>query len=204
MNEFEWMYEEANASWLLVNLRGTPVTRTKVGQRRLRLFACGCCRLLGPGIDDPRLRRAVETAELFADGKATAEQLRAAGTTAGAVDAYQFNAARELVISATAEKPYEAAFGVTRFTLPFSARDILRDVLGNPFKKVNFEARWRTDTAVALARTMYEARDFGAMPILADALQDAECGNRDILNHCRGPGPHVRGCWVVDHVLGRG
>jgi hypothetical protein len=45
-------------------------------------------------------------------------------------------------------------------------------------------------------------RDFSAMPILADALQDAGCDNDDVLNHCRGAGPHVRGCWVVDGVLG--
>ena len=50
---------------------------------------------------------------------------------------------------------------------------------------------------------MYESRDFAAMPILADTLQVAGCDNPDILNHCRGPGPHVRGCWVVDLVLGR-
>ena len=41
------------------------------------------------------------------------------------------------------------------------------------------------------------------MPILADALQDAGCDNDDILNHCRDDGPHVRGCWVVDLVLGK-
>ncbi len=64
-------------------------------------------------------------------------------------------------------------------------------------------SEWRTDTAIALARTMYEAREFGAMPILADALQDAGCDSDDILNHCRGDGPHVRGCWVCDLVLER-
>ena len=55
---------------------------------------------------------------------------------------------------------------------------------------------------VSLARQMYDFRDFSAMPRLADALQDAGCDNADILDHCRGPGPHVRGCWVVDLVLG--
>jgi hypothetical protein len=50
---------------------------------------------------------------------------------------------------------------------------------------------------------MYESRDFGAMPILADALQDAGCEDAAILGHCRGAGPHVRGCWVVDLVLGK-
>jgi hypothetical protein len=50
---------------------------------------------------------------------------------------------------------------------------------------------------------IYDSRDFSAMPILADALQDAGCENTDILDHCRGSGPHVRGCWVVDLVLGK-
>ena len=60
-----------------------------------------------------------------------------------------------------------------------------------------------TDTAVAIARGMYESRDFSTMPILADALQDAGCDSADVLDHCRDPnGVHVRGCWVVDLVLG--
>ncbi len=79
----------------------------------------------------------------------------------------------------------------------------LREVVGNPFRPVAFSHSWRTSTAVALASQMYEARDFSAMPILADALQDAGCDSADVLNHCRGPGPHVRGCWVVDLVLGK-
>ncbi|MBP3955754.1 hypothetical protein J8F10_10715 [Gemmata sp. G18] len=76
-----------------------------------------------------------------------------------------------------------------------------REVLGNPFRPVTFAPDWRTSTALALAAQMYRSRDFSAMPILADALQDAGCENTDILNHCRGPGPHVRGCWGVDLVL---
>jgi hypothetical protein len=80
---------------------------------------------------------------------------------------------------------------------------LLRDIFGNPFRRVVFDSAWRTSTAVAIAKGMYESRDFGAMPILADALQDAGCDNDDVLSHCRGPGPHVRGCWVVDLVLGK-
>lgn len=79
----------------------------------------------------------------------------------------------------------------------------LRDVIGNPFRPVTVAPEWRTAAAVALAESMYRARDFAAMPILADALQDAGCYNEDILNHCREPGPHVRGCWVVHLVTGR-
>ncbi|MDB5306926.1 MAG: hypothetical protein JWO38_1128 [Gemmataceae bacterium] len=81
--------------------------------------------------------------------------------------------------------------------------DLLRAVVGNPFRPVSFGPSWQTSTAVALARQMYESRDFSPMPILADALQDAGCDNPDILDHCRGPGPHVRGCRVVDLVLGK-
>jgi hypothetical protein len=80
---------------------------------------------------------------------------------------------------------------------------LLRDILGNPFHPVAFFPEWRTDTVAALARQMYASRDFSALSILADALQDAGCDNQDILEHCRGSGPHVRGCWVVDLVLGK-
>src|SRR5262249_40161297 len=80
---------------------------------------------------------------------------------------------------------------------------LLRDVFGNPFRPVTFSPDWRTSTAVAIARGMYGSRDFSAMRILADALQDAGCDNDEVLDHCRGEGPHVRGCWVVDLVLGK-
>ena len=79
-----------------------------------------------------------------------------------------------------------------------------RDIFGNLFRPVAFSPEWRTSTALLLARQMYESRDFSAMPILADALQDAGCEDADILAHCRGPGPHGRGCWCVDLVLGNG
>ena len=79
---------------------------------------------------------------------------------------------------------------------------LLDDIFGNPFRPVVFEPSWRTSTAVAVAYGIYEERAFDRMPILADALEDAGCDNEDILNHCRQPGEHVRGCWVVDFVLG--
>jgi hypothetical protein len=63
---------------------------------------------------------------------------------------------------------------------------------------------WRTSTVLALARRVAESGDFGTLPILADALQDAGCTNEGLLGHCRGPGPHARGCWAVDLLLGGG
>jgi hypothetical protein len=80
---------------------------------------------------------------------------------------------------------------------------VLRDVFGNPFRRVEFDPTWRTSTAVLLARGIYDGDWFDRLPILADALQDAGCEDADLLGHCRGPGPHVRGCWVVDLVLGK-
>jgi hypothetical protein len=55
-----------------------------------------------------------------------------------------------------------------------------------------------------LAQTIYEGRAFNCMPILADALEEASCDNGDVLTHCRGPGGHGRGCWVVDLLTRRG
>jgi hypothetical protein len=82
--------------------------------------------------------------------------------------------------------------------------DLIRDIVGNPFRPALIDTRWLTSTVVALAETIYQDRAFDRLPILADALQDAGCGDEQVLQHCRGPGPHVRGCWVVDLVTGRG
>jgi hypothetical protein len=94
--------------------------------------------------------------------------------------------------------------------LPYAATEhhpqlaTLRDVFGNPFRPIAFSPAWRTDTVLSLAAQMYDSHDFSAMPILADAIQDADCDNTDILDHCRDPqGFHVRGCWVVDLILAK-
>jgi len=81
---------------------------------------------------------------------------------------------------------------------------LIRCIFGNPFRPVTIDQTWKTDTVLSLAKHMYESRDFGAMPILADALQDAGCDNDDVLSHCRDAKQvHVRGCWAVDLVLGK-
>jgi hypothetical protein len=83
---------------------------------------------------------------------------------------------------------------------------LLHDIFGNPFRPVAAEPGWLTwnhGTVPAIARHIYEDRAFHDMPILADALEDAGCTNTDLLDHCRGPGPHVRGCWAVDLLLGK-
>ena len=79
---------------------------------------------------------------------------------------------------------------------------LIRDVF-NPFCSLTADPVWRTSTVAALAAQMYESRDFSAMPILADALQDTGCENTAILDHCRASGPHFRGCWLVDLLLAK-
>jgi hypothetical protein len=63
--------------------------------------------------------------------------------------------------------------------------------------------RWHGGTVVRLAQAIYDKRRFGDLPVLADALEEAGCTDDEILNHCRGPGPHARGCGVLDLVLGK-
>lgn len=81
---------------------------------------------------------------------------------------------------------------------------LLRDIVGNPFRPVKVTRAWLTTDVLALARGIYDERAFDRMPILADALQDAGCDSEDVLFHCRNAHPdHVRGCWVLDLVLGK-
>jgi hypothetical protein len=80
--------------------------------------------------------------------------------------------------------------------------ELLRDLV-NPFQTRALDRAWRTADAVAIARAIYDDRAFDRMPILGDALEEAGCGDARILEHCRAPRVHVRGCWVVDAVLGR-
>lgn len=84
-----------------------------------------------------------------------------------------------------------------------SSCDLIRDIFGNPFLTVPVNPSWLTSTVTALAHAIYDERAFDRMPILADALEDVGCTNQHILAHCRWPSLHVRGCWVVDLVLGR-
>jgi hypothetical protein len=88
--------------------------------------------------------------------------------------------------------------------------DLIREIFGNPFRPVTLDAAWRTPTVLALATAAYENHILPAgtleparVGVLADALEDVGCTNEAILSHCRGPGPHVRGCWVIDLLLGK-
>lgn len=81
--------------------------------------------------------------------------------------------------------------------------ELLREIIGDPFRPIAIDPAHLTPAIIDLAQTIYNIRKFEKMPELADALEHAGCRNADILDHCRGAGPHVRGCWVVDLVLGK-
>jgi hypothetical protein len=176
-------------------------------ERKARLLGVACCRHVYGGTFDQRALTAVEVAEQFADDVSELDALAEShAATAEGRRFWELGPEYRL----TAPPPASSLIIVTcgalgRFRDERTAIcDLIRDIFGNPFRSVALNPEWRTDTAVSLARHFYESRDFSAMPILADALQDAGCNNDDILDHCRDPkGIHVRGCWVVDLVLGK-
>jgi hypothetical protein len=79
----------------------------------------------------------------------------------------------------------------------------LRDIFGNPFRPIAIDPSWLTPTVKALAQKTYDNCNFDRLPLLADELVKSGCADEEILGHLRGPGPHVRGCWAVDLVLGK-
>jgi hypothetical protein len=211
----------------------TRVQQHPRGRRKLRLFGVAVARRVIHLVSNPHLHELLVAAEAFADGVGTQaglERLRVLGGVDSflvvgdnkSAERYRYLLTRttpeELAAQAVgglgARDARSAASGHNSAALALerenieaeTARqcDLLRDIFGSPFHKPpEFNKAWRTDTAVSLARQMYDSRDFSALPILADALQDAGCDSADVLSHCRGPGPHVRGCWVVDLVLGK-
>jgi hypothetical protein len=83
---------------------------------------------------------------------------------------------------------------------------LLRDIFGNPFRPLTAPPGglpWNAGVVPKLAQAIYDERAFDRLPILADALEEAGCDDRDILAHCRGGSEHVHGCWVVDLSLGK-
>jgi hypothetical protein len=202
MTEGEWL--AATNPRVLLEFR-----RRKTSDRKLRLFACGYClqiRWLGEEGEN-----AVAVAERFADGLVGESALV---TAAARLDNQPIRDERILNFGVLAIACLCTDLNVGTH-LPNLAElpgllentavvRLIRDIFGNPFRPVTFDPSWRTSTVVALAQQMYESRDFAPMPILADALQDAGCDHPDILAHCRDPVPaHVRGCWVVDLILGK-
>ena len=180
-----------------------------VSKRKLRLFAVACSRRIWDWIDVPG-RCAVEVAEKYADGIAGPEELRAARLAChGAGDQAAWYAAATNPTIAARNSARSAQAGVANNALIGSEAAellaqaaLLRDIFGPiPFQPLSVDPSWLTAAVVELAQAIYDDKSFDRMPILADALEEAGCGNEEILIHCRKPGPHVRGCWVVNGVL---
>jgi hypothetical protein len=214
-----WLQYGCESEELLKDWTALLALGDRVSPRKLRLFMCACCRHMWSGIAQEAHRRAVEVGEQFADGEVS-DEVRAAAYQRGELTIgaghHCCNAcvAVPLLVKRVRHHAHSAAgpqykLGSREERVEVTRRNqlhnhlLLRDVFADTFQPVSFSPSWRTDDAVALARQMYDSRDFGAMPILADALQDAGCDSEEVLSHCRGPGPHVRGCWVIDLVLGR-
>lgn len=222
MTEVEWLACKLPVPMLLH-------LGAKLSDRKLRLFSCACCRRVWNFARDERLGKALGDLEQYAEKAVGEKQRMEAGKLASAVrvDLWDETGREEEVsiaceLIAAAKKSLRRDVGrcgdsaatafawakVSEFdqrkqTERTNQTQLLRDIFGNPFRRVVVDPSWLTSTVVALAIGIYEEKAFDRMPILADALQDAGCDNDDILNHCRGPGPHVRGCWVVDLVLGK-
>ena len=196
--------------------------------RSLRLYLCACSRL--PGTPTKQLGEAVALIEEMVDGTATLDALNVfRGSLSPGRPATAAERLCRCVVAANA-RLWDAAkaagnlavrlrvqslVGVTDGPVADAAWvgheqpervrlcELIHDLFGNPFESAVIDPAWRTSTVTAIARGVYESRDFSALPILADALQDAGCDNEDVLNHCRGNGPHIRGCWVLDLLTGR-
>lgn len=190
---------------MLKSLRG------KAAARSLALFAVAACRRDSDLMDDERSCLAVEWSERAIEGLANWDD----GPDDG--DCYLMAAAanRCMAVAGSLLKKDNAdaerwACEVAELLLEEeeenyeSLASLIREVFGNPFRSVSLNPAWLTPDVLSLARGIYEERTFDRMPILADALQDAGCTNDDILNHCREENhTHVRGCWVVDLLLGK-
>jgi hypothetical protein len=238
------------AEWLACTdpQRMLECLRGKVSDRKLRLYACACCRQVWDLLLDERSRTAIEVAEQYADGLTTDETLaiirnsarlarRTVKRTARLTRfSPPFDAARaaETVVSTSVEGAVSAvssvASAVGHQAMPdttngdfddayeaiwhfkmFHVCPLLRDLFGNPFRSGAVSPSWLTPPVLALAQAAYEERalpagtlDTTRLAVLADALEDTGCDNPDLLGHLRSPGPHVRGCWAVDLVLGKG
>jgi hypothetical protein len=202
--------------------------RYRSNKRKARLYTVAYCHDIWHLLVADAWRHAVEVSELFSDKLASREELIQARNEATAADpdSYADLFATRGLDPGAASYAYRAAVR-TAFKRP-DPNDVARLVqkaageqtdlsdrqrhlyldLAGPsfFRTPPIECallRWNNGTIVKLAKGIYDDRAFERLPILADALEEAGCDNADILYHCRGRGPHVRGCWVVDLLLGK-
>jgi hypothetical protein len=222
MTEEEWLTSNHFGRLYSCLKRCHGIARTKAGRRRLRLLACGCCRVTVWELPTKvSYRRAVEAAEMFADGVLDIAELYKAWAkcsyypipnprgkqkllnAAALAMKESANERTRSIVSHVCRHAIEAMEKDAKPKAKMQLRGVIRDIFGNPFRPVTIDRSGLTSTVISLAQAIYTDRAFDRLPILADALEDAGCTNQEILNHCRQPGVHVRGCWAVDLLLGR-
>jgi len=195
-------------------------------ERKLRLFGCACVRRLWdmhPPVLLDRDRAIVQVTERYLEGLASPEiqelfqretydrhsNLNFEIDSRASFSASTWSTAAALLVSGASRRAIDGSVLTNGLFSPAWNRQLaenchlLRCLFGNPFRPVAVDPQWLTSTVTQLAQGIYDDRAFDRLPILADALQDAGCDNDDVLNHCRDTGPHARGCWVVDLVLGK-
>ncbi len=193
----------------------------RTSDRKMRLFACACSRRFGDEVEERQFIEALEIAERFADGKSTKAALKRARQGVRAIrhslpaDGAELHAKWTALWLAEVTNSENAFGGVAHeiqrlvsqgliaADVQSAAANLLRCTLGNPFHPVAVELRWLTSDVVALASTIYDEAAFGRMPELAVALTEAGCNTEELLDHFRNRGPHVKGCWAVDLLLGK-
>ena len=179
-------------------------------KRKYRLFSCNCVYSIWDRLEDERSKKAVEIAELFADGKATKEELiqarNAASAASASYAAFDFDSyAAYAAAYAASYAAYAAASASASYAAYASYASYAaygEFLLEEMFHKEEF-TKWKNNNITQIAENIYENKQYELMPILADALEDSGCNNENILLHCRGENKHVRGCWVLDGVLGK-
>lgn len=211
MTEAEWL-AATDPMPLLAFLRETS------SDRRLRLLACVWCREVWYQLANDLCREAVELSERFADDATVLgemERVREAAwatskTTLGFSHSGRKGAGYNAALFVAISKMWHIGTVLESIQLLATRPGyrtlqcrLTHDIFGNPFRPIVVDHSWLTTTVVALSEGIYRDRAFDRLPVLADALMDAGCSDEDVLDHCRGPGPHVRGCWVVDLLTGR-
>lgn len=214
MTESEWLTCDTKPAKML-----SFVTR-RTSDRKLRLYMCACARFLFSEHWDASGLKAVEAAEGHADGLLSTEAMEAARLR---IPVQRDQSWPAWIIQQVCGVPASPAawslnadchLGRPRPLAPERRAEALRCIFWPArFRTIAVDPVWRTwndGSNVKLAEAIYEQRDLpgghldaGRLAILADALEEAGCTDEAILSHCRGPGPHVRGCWVVDLILGK-
>jgi hypothetical protein len=220
MTEAEWLTSEDPIAMNRVVSAGVLNARWPDGssaERKQFLFSLACCRLVWPLVEvDDRTRKLVEHYERHVDWPPHDVEIDHLwyGVKEAARHPEEEASHEQMVVANMVYDLSDTGSVVAWLTSAINnwgdvkqrtcdIADLLRCVFGNPFRPIAFDPNWRTETVVALASAIYAERAFDRLPILADALEEAGCDHADILSHCRGPGPHARGCWVVDGILGK-